>query len=465
MRQRFIGGALLAAAAVFVGPGTGRAQVPVGNDSTAPVNQLPITLQGPVPGGGTVPTIPVGNDSTTPVNPLPITLQGPVPGGGTVPIIMRGQAPGESGPDVPLNNDGVLPIPTGQPGQAGFYTSLEFLTLAQTRTIGTQTIAYRGLVDSTGVITQVPGTYLGSGQKALQTNDLGRGSFQPGFKIDVGYRFDDGTQLYATYSYLFKAQYAAGASSVPPYFRSDGNLSDTFLVSGVYNFPSQYSGPAIKTTYDVPGQIASNTYGIWNGASEETIKYIQRFDQADVGVRMPFLQTDYSRVYATGGLRYTRFEDGFTWRTTSLDEGGNELPQYSAQYTNILRQNMYGPFVGCGHEIFLASKFSLDLDTSASLLLNFIKERAKYELGDLSTENKMGVNNYTITPNANIGLNLLWYPTSGVQIKVGYQAQLYTNTRGMLDPVGFNFGSIDPVYNVQWFRMVQGVNLGMSLFF
>ena len=152
MRQRFIGGALLAAAAVFVGPGTGKAQVPVGNDPTAPMYQLPITLQGPSPGGG------------------------------AGPIITRGQAPGESGPDVPLNSDTVLPIPTGQPGQAGFYTSIEFMTLAQTRTIGSQTIAYRGLVDSTGIITQVPGAYLGSGQKALQTNDKieirGFGSFR-----------------------------------------------------------------------------------------------------------------------------------------------------------------------------------------------------------------------------------------------------------------------------------------------
>jgi len=434
MRQRFIGGALLAAVAVFVGPGTGKAQVPVGNDPTAPVYQLPITLQGPSPGGG-------------------------------YPIIARGQAPGESGFDVPLNSDTVLPIPTGQPGQAGFYTSVEFMTLAQTRTIGSQTIAYRGLVDSTGIITQVPGTYLGSHVKALVTNNMGSGTFQPGYKLELGYRFDDGTQLYANYTYLFKAQYSAGASSVPPYFRSDGNLSDTFLVAGVYNFPSQYSGPAQKTQYDVPGQIASNTYGIWNGASEMTIKYIQRFDQVDLGTRMPVFQTDYSRVYATGGLRYTRFEDGFTWRTVSLDEGGNNLPQYAATYTNILRQNMYGPFVGCGHEIFLANKFSLDLDTSASLLLNYIKERAKYELGDGSTQNKMGVNNYTITPNANLAVNLLWYPTPGVQVKVGYQAQVYTNTRGLLDPVGFNFGSIDPVYNVQWFRMIQGVNLGMSLFF
>ncbi len=421
MRQRFIGGALLAAAAVFVGAGKGRAQTPVGDGPMSAVYDFPITI--------------------------------------------RGQAPAESGPDVPSISDPIIPIPTGKAGTAGFYTSIEFLTFTQNRTLGTQTVAYRGLVDSTGNITQVPGTYLGSGQKALVTNQLGRTTFEPGWKLELGYRMDDGTQFYGNYSYMFKAQYSAGASTVPPYFRSDGILADTFLVSGVYNFPSNYSGPGQKTAFDPQGALASNTYGIWDGASEMTIKYIQRFDQADIGTRVPVLQTDTSRVFALSGLRYTRFEDGFTWRTTDMDVNGLSFPSYAAQYTNILRQNMYGPFVGAGHEIFIANKFSLDLDLTAGLLLDFVKERAKYALGDGSTETKYGLTSYNVVPNANAAINLMWYPIEGVQVRVGYQAQTYFNTIGMQDPIGFNFGAIDPVYNTQWFRIIHGVNVGISFFF
>src|SRR5437588_12005852 len=66
----------------------------------------------------------------------------------------------ESGFPAPLNTSPNIPIPTGQTGQAGFYTSLEFMILSQTRAIGNQTVAYRGLVDSTGVITGLPGMYI-----------------------------------------------------------------------------------------------------------------------------------------------------------------------------------------------------------------------------------------------------------------------------------------------------------------
>ena len=35
-----------------------------------------------------------------------------------------------------------------------------------------------------------------------------------------------------------------------PFFRGRADLADTFLVAGVYNFPPQYSGPAVKTPFD-----------------------------------------------------------------------------------------------------------------------------------------------------------------------------------------------------------------------
>ncbi|HUR55230.1 MAG TPA: hypothetical protein VMZ71_13940, partial [Gemmataceae bacterium] len=126
MCQRFIGGALLAAAAVLVGSGSSKAQ--------------------------------------------------------------------DAGFQQPINSGLNLPIPTGQGGQAGFYTSVEFVILTQTRAMGDQTIATRGLVDASGAITGQPGTPLGSHAPALTTDQLGRRTFQPGGRIELGYKFEDGTR-------------------------------------------------------------------------------------------------------------------------------------------------------------------------------------------------------------------------------------------------------------------------------
>lgn len=377
-------------------------------------------------------------------------------------------AQSNTGGTYPLNSEPTIPIPTGATGSAGFYTAAEFVILTQTRTIGNQTVAYRGLVDSLGHITGVPGAYLGSGQVALSTDMLGRTTFSPGFRVELGYAFEDGTRVFANYMQLFDAHYSAGATAVPPYFRSDLALNDTYLVSQVYNFPPQYAGPGRKTSYDGLRNLltdSSDTYGVWNGATTMDIKYTQRYQQAQVGGRVPIFQTDYSRVYGLAGGQFSWFFERFWWHTVSFAVDGTARPADAANYTNTLSQRMYGPFVGCGHEIFLANQFSLSLDLTAGLLLSIAKERAKYEAGDQSTEAKRSNDRFDIVPNFNGSVNLWWYPIEGVQVRVGYQALTFFNTRNMLDPIGFNYGAIDPVYNTQVFRLIHGVNVGIGLFF
>lgn len=428
MRQRFIGGALLAAAAVSGGSGDLKAQGP-------------------------------------PAGPEPSFYELPV-------SVVRGQSPANAGFDPPLNTEPTFPIPTGRSGAAGFYTAGEFILWTQSKGIGNQDIAYRGYVDSTGAITGLPGIYVGSGQVALRTDDFGRTEWTPGYRVELGYKFEDGSRVYGNFVQLFETQYSAGATLVPPFFRSRADLSDTFLTSGVYNFPPQFSGPAEKTAYDVPGQQASNTYGVWNAASVMDIKYTQRFTQAEVGGRVPMFQTEYSRVYGSAGGRFAWFFDRFQWRTVAYDNAGRALPQDVAWYTNTLSQRMYGPFVGCGHEIFLHNSFSLSTDLSAAALLDIQKERVKYKqetftaVGTLAPiQAKRGWNDYSLVPNANADINLWWYPVEGVQVRVGYSAQTFFNTRYMKEPVGFNYGAIDPEYDVKVFRIVHGINFGVGLFF
>lgn len=429
MRQRFIRGALLAAAAVFVGANSSRAQTPADGGGSLPVYQLPITVRAQSP--------------------------------------MASSA--NTGFDVPLNSNPTIPIPTGHAGDAGFYTSAEFVFLTQTRAMGNQIIAYRGIVDSTGLITGLPGTYLGSHQVALDTNNFGRTSFQPGFRLELGYKFDDGTQLFLNHMQLFDAHYSAGATLASPFARSRPDLLDTFLVAGVFNFSPKFAGPGTKTAFDAqpgaPTSGSSNTYGIWDGASTMDIKFTQRYQQTDIGGRAPLFQTDYSRVYGMAGGRFAWFFERFQWITRSYTTDGLSNPQDAAFYTNTLSQRMYGPFVGCGHEIFLANQFSLSVDLTGAMLLGVVKERVKYELGDRSTEAKRGTNEWSLVPNANVAVNLWWYPVEGVQVRLGYQAMSFFNTRNMEEPVGFDMGAMDPRYDTQYFRLIHGLNFGVGLFF
>jgi hypothetical protein len=399
MRHRYLGGALLAAVAFLAGPSTARAQV-----------------------GGE--------------------------GGGFPP---------------PLNADGAHILPTGRAGDAGFYGAMEFVMLAQTRAIGNQTIATRGFYDITGQLTGTPGAFVGDNTVAISTSSdfLGRRTMQPGFNLEIGYRFSDSTRVFVNYMQLYDAHYSVGASTIPPFFDTRLDLANTFLSAPVFNFNSQFSGPANK----VAGVPSLDFSGVWNAATQMDIKFTQRFQQLQAGVRVPVLQSEYSRVYSAAGFQFDWFFERFFWRSVSQDVNGIANPQDAARYTNTLSQRMYGPFVGCGHEIFIHNQFSLSLDLTGALLLAVEKQRAKYILEDETVQSKWGREDFRLVPNANAAVNLWWYPIEGVQMRVGYQILTFYNTLYMDQPVGFNYGSINPGYNTQEFRLLHGFNVGIGFFF
>lgn len=59
----------------------------------------------------------------------------------------------------------------------------------------------------------------------------------------------------------------------------------------------------------------------------------------------------------------------------------------------------------------------------------------------------------------------MWYPIEGVQISAGYSFQTYWGTRYMKEPIAFNFGALDPAYNIKAFRYVSMFNFGVGFFF
>lgn len=381
----------------------------------------------------------------------------------------------------PLNSGDVIPIPTGRAGDSGFYTSAEFVMLMQTKAIGKQDIAFRGFYDAQGFITGTPGAFVGTGNPALNTYSGGHRTYQPGFKIEVGYKFDTGTRLYLNYLQTYDAHYSAGVTQNTLGFKARPDLADTFLSSPVYNFTTFFNGPSSDTNFDnqiitqttlvngVPTTTftttQNSTAGLWNAADVMDTKFTQRYQQAEIGLRTPLFSTELSSVYGLSGARFAWFYEKYYWRTVDLDISGNSIPQSAAVYTNNLSQRMYGLFVGCGHEVYLGNMFSLSSDLTAAAFLDVVKGRAKYKLGDDTTQSKYGRNTWSFVPSATADVNLWMYPVEGVQLRVGYSAMTFFNTRYMKDPVGFNFGNIDPNYATKYFRLVHGFNIGVGFFF
>lgn len=417
MRHSYIGGALLAALAVLMGPGVGRAQDYLARGQ---------------------------------FDPAPSTTIG-----------------GDGGVEaVPLNTNPIVHLPTGQAGTAGFYVSAEYVMFDMTRALGRQTIATRGFYDSEGNITGIPGTFIGGNTVGLSTRNFSGQDYQPGFNVEVGYRLESGIRLFASYEQLMTATYAIGAGPIPPGLAPNANLSDTFLSSPVYNFNQLFAGPQNKLAVDSTGNNPGFTaYGIWNGATDENIKFLQRYQQMLFGGRVPMFQTQFSSLYGIAAGQFSWLFERFQWYTADTDVNGNQQPNWAATYTNTLSQRMYGAMVGLGHEIFIASQFSLSLDLTASGLMDVCVERSKYELNDQTTESKYGLDQYRFVPETALALNFWWYPYEGVQLRIGYQAMGFFNTLYMKDPVGFDVGDIDPKYGVKFFRLIHGFNVGIGFFF
>ncbi|QJW97937.1 hypothetical protein [Frigoriglobus tundricola] len=380
----------------------------------------------------------------------------------------------EGGFPVPLNSDPTIPIPTGQAGQPGFYASVEYVMLMQTKAIGNETIAIRGFYDSSGTLTGTPGQFIGSGRPALTANQIGGPyTLQPGYRLEIGYKFDTGVRIYANYMNTFRANYSSGASAVPQGFNTGQNLADSFLSSPVYNFNAAFNGPQFKTAADTTANGGFQTVGIWNGASQMDTKFSASYTQADLGLRSPMFATDYSSIYALAGARYAWFYDKFYWLTQDYDNVGNQSPAYTAKYTNNLSQRMYGLFVGAGHEVYLGNMFSASLDVTGAAFLDVEKMRAKYEgggsgdgtIGNGGVQSKYGRLSYAVVPSATAELNMWFYPVEGVQMRLGYMGMSYFNTQYMKNPVGFNYGNIDPGYATKVFRLVHGFNVGIGFFF
>jgi hypothetical protein len=383
------------------------------------------------------------------------------------PAVGRAQFP--NGLDVGREAPGTvipLPISNDRPELGGFYTGLEYKTLRMTKHLGNQTVAVRGLVDEDGSIQRdlggafiivgttvvfnpgppgPPGAFIGSGTPALNVAQLQNidWTYGPGYELTFGYRFENGWAVELNWTQIFSAKYNAYADTIPPGFAVGPVLADTFLFSPVINFPIQYAGEASQLAVGNPGA----TYGIWNAAASEQIQYVQRYNEGNLLGRYPVLNSDNARTNVYVGYRFAWIWEGFQWETISRDFAGNANSRDRAVYYNDVSNRMYGPWLGLGQEFYLGRGFAVELAGNGAAMLDIVKEKAAYALGDRSTEAKKQLVEYTFAPEIQAKIDLTWYPIRGVEFRLGWEFMMFMNTVDNPNPIAFNFNNFNSNIN------------------
>jgi hypothetical protein len=258
--------------------------------------------------------------------------------------------------------------------------------------------------------------------------------------------------------------------------------------------------------------VPQAAFGIWNGASIMSISFVQRYDDFDLVGRYPIFQDDNFRCYGIAGGRHVAMWERFAWRTVDIDTsfpsgqasatvtggtvtsvsnaagststptagtvtttagggagltqaGGFSNPTFAANYSNIVSNQLYGPCIGTGAEYYLGAGFSLSLDLRTALMVDFVKERAKYERADKLISSKFSRTDYTIVPEIDGIATLWWYPIEGVEVSVGYNLMNFFNTVSSPHPVSYDYGTPNPGYDKGVYRMVDGWQAGVALIF
>ncbi len=101
-----------------------------------------------------------------------------------------------------------------------------------------------------------------------------------------------------------------------------------------------------------------------------------------------------------------------------------------------------------------------------------VKEEAKYQLArgafgldDPGPSAKHTQVQYTFVPEPEIKIGLSWFPIEAVEIRAGYDIQAFFNTVSMHQPIDFNFGSVNPRYETNTLRLMDGFDIGMGIHF
>jgi hypothetical protein len=360
------------------------------------------------------------------------------------------------------------PLSNPRPEEGGIYTGFNFVYMNTNRTLGAQTIAYRGFLDRDGQAsgTGLANTWVGSKDVALNTEYLlGPGLNQPGWDLYAGWKFSGGVAVELGWRHLVQAKYSASAAIIPPDNKTGLNFENTFMTSLVTNFSTDWAGadPRLPT-----GTIAS-VFGIWDAASLMQIDYIQRYDIYEINVRIPVYETDCWRTYGLLGPRIVWIWERFHWRTVSADVNGNTAPDTIADYYNMVSNRMTGVHAGCGNDWFLGNTpigaFACNFDIEGGLYLDFCKTDVQYQREDRVISSSRGGRLFALSPGVNMSLGLKWYCWEGITVDLGWDLQTYFNTYASLHPVDFNLSTVNPTFDHIFFRYYTGLRFGVTFSF
>jgi hypothetical protein len=308
----------------------------------------------------------------------------------------------------------------------------------------------------------LPGGFIGSGAPALSSGDVaGPQSWAPGWDFAIGWRFAEGWTLQFDWVHVFNVRYVGGATLIPQGMQAGQLLENSFLYSPVYNFPNTFAGPAEKIGLGNP--LAA--YGIWNGASEMDLRFDQRLSEYDIGGRVPIVEEDWYRCYGLAGVRHVDMWENFKWRTVSYDFQGLADASDAAVYNNIVSNQLYGGYCGCGSECYLGHGFSISFETKAAALIDFVHAEARWQRQDLATGDKRSERLFSPVPELDAKIALWWYPIEGVECHLGYQMQNFFNTIASPQPVSFDYDAVDPPWVHKPWRLVDGVEVGVGFIF
>jgi hypothetical protein len=400
------------------------------------------------------------------------------------PAVVRGQsADVQLGYAPPGSPSLVAPLPLGstRPEDGGLFVAAQALYFTQTVPLKSQVVGVYGFRDRDGSITGVVDQFVGSGAPALNVNQLtGQDTYTIGTEIDIGWKFANGSSVAVNWMFLGETHYRAAATLSPKAGILDPSLANSFLYADVYNIPPQYSGTDFKIKFPITqagfvrGQpTAQAAFGIWNAAEIMTIDFIQRFQRYEIIYREPIFETETYRLNGLVGPRYTWIWERFAWRTTSA-EGHDILnqtiipgPSDVGVYTNIVSNRMYGAVAGCEQEYYLGHGIVFQLKLQGALYVDTAKVIAKYETADRFNslpENKLAKRLWSIVPEVDANIGLMWYPAEFVQMYAGYQAMGILNTVSSRVPINFNYGNPDPHWSGTS-RFLGGLTAGIAFTF
>jgi hypothetical protein len=378
-----------------------------------------------------------------------------------------GFATGYAPPAVPLP----YPLYSTHPEIGGLFIAGSYVMYHQQNPLQgrSQPIAYRGFVATDDTVLDAAGsagTFVGNRNVALDANQVsGPYTFVPGFQLEIGWKFGDGSALTASFWWISDAHYSAVATLAAPGYQYRSDQAQTYLTSFVYNFPADFAGAPFKVTNPQGTAGPYSVYGIWNGASIMTIELIQRAEQFYMTYRKPFYETENYRASALVGPKFFWIEDKFRWITTDLNDFGVASPVYVGVYNNQVDNRNYGLWTGLQQEWYLGWGVALMLNLNAGAFLDVAKTMVDYQRGDRGgPENKRTRQFDKAAGMLQATPSIMWYPLEGIQLQFAYDIFVFFNQVSYDQPVDFNYSSLTPPYHDTW-RWFNGFQATIAFIF